>query len=51
VPIASSTSCDQPVLVDHATDLSLSSDTGLSKALASPRLLIHDRGRVTADLA
>jgi hypothetical protein len=24
---------------------------GLSKALASPRLLIHDRGRVTADLA
>jgi hypothetical protein len=24
---------------------------GLSRALASPRLLIHDRGRVTADLA
>lgn len=24
---------------------------GLSKALASPRLLVHDRGRVTADLA
>ena len=24
---------------------------GLSHALASPRLLIHDRGRVTADLA
>ena len=24
---------------------------GLSEALASPRLLIHDRGRVTADLA
>jgi hypothetical protein len=24
---------------------------GLSKALAAPRLLIHDRGRVTADLA
>jgi hypothetical protein len=27
VPITSSTSCDQPVFVDHATDLSLSSDT------------------------
>jgi hypothetical protein len=25
--------------------------TGLSKALATPRLLIHDRGRVLADLA
>jgi hypothetical protein len=25
--------------------------SGLSQALASPRLLIHDRGRVTADLA
>jgi len=25
--------------------------TGLSKALASPRLLVHDRGRVLADLA
>ena len=24
---------------------------GLSRALATPRLLIHDRGRVTADLA
>jgi hypothetical protein len=24
---------------------------GLSRALASPRLLVHDRGRVTADLA
>src|SRR5258708_30229557 len=24
---------------------------GLSKALATPRLLVHDRGRVTADLA
>ena len=24
---------------------------GLSKALASPRVLIHDRGRVAADLA
>ena len=24
--------------------------TGLSKALASPRLLVHDRGRVLADL-
>ena len=24
---------------------------GLSKALAAPRLLIHDRGRVLADLA
>ena len=24
---------------------------GLSRALASPRLLIHDRGRVAADLA
>jgi predicted amino acid-binding ACT domain protein len=24
---------------------------GLSKALATPRLLIHDRGRVLADLA
>jgi hypothetical protein len=24
---------------------------GLSKALASPRLLVHDRGRVLADLA
>ena len=24
---------------------------GLSRALASPRLLIHDRGRVMADLA
>lgn len=23
---------------------------GLSKALASPRLLVHDRGRVAADL-
>jgi hypothetical protein len=23
---------------------------GLSKALASPRLLVHDRGRVVADL-
>ncbi len=26
VPITSSTSCDQPIFVDHATDLSLSSD-------------------------
>ena len=25
-PITSSTSCDQPIFVDHATDLSLSSD-------------------------
>ncbi len=25
--------------------------SGLSRALASPRLLVHDRGRVTADLA
>ena len=24
---------------------------GLSRALATPRLLVHDRGRVTADLA
>jgi hypothetical protein len=27
VPITSSTSCDQPVFVDHATDLSVSSET------------------------
>jgi hypothetical protein len=26
VPITSSTSCDQPIFVDHATDLSLFSD-------------------------
>jgi hypothetical protein len=26
VPITSSTSCDQPIFVDHAADLSLSSD-------------------------
>ena len=26
VPITSSTSCDQPIFVDHATDLSMSSD-------------------------
>jgi transposase-like protein len=26
VPITSSTSCDQPIFVDHATDVSLSSD-------------------------
>jgi len=26
VPITSSTSCDQPIFVDHATDLSLLSD-------------------------
>jgi DDE family transposase len=25
--------------------------TGLSKALATPRLVVHDRGRVVADLA
>jgi hypothetical protein len=26
VPITSSTSCDQPIFVDHATDVSLFSD-------------------------
>ena len=29
VPITSSMSCDQPILVDHATDVSVSSDTVL----------------------
>jgi hypothetical protein len=31
VPITSSTSCDQPIFVDHATDLSLFSDAVLAE--------------------
>ena len=31
VPITSSTSCDQPILVDHATDASLFADAVLAK--------------------
>ena len=49
---------DGPGIVSHAGVALLRALTdktgltgGLSRALASPRLLIHDRGRVTADLA
>jgi hypothetical protein len=45
---------DGPGIVSHAGLAQLrklTDKTGLSAALATPRLLVHDRGRVLADLA